>query len=523
MRHIFRSIRTKITILMILIVLLLITISTYLNIRLSEINTEQLQKKRGLLIAAELDTGIRRPENLLDKKNLMGKIEVAIQATRSAQEISLFLWDGKELKPYLSNLNGNIECDPETLTAYRMGEVQSSLKSMGGTRHWTISSPLHINNKTVGAIQIKISLKEADILIRNLAEQGLMIAAGSVFMITLALGFFLQRTVNRPLIELVRAMRRVEGGNLTIELGHKTNDEFDILTDNFNQMLRRIEAASRENRELLDRINRFNEELKVQIHAATKELAEKNDALVRLNALLFDMQRKLSHSEKLAAIGQLAATVAHQVGTPLHSISGHIQLAMQSEDLDTGIRHRLEIVESQVNRVVGIIQDILNFTRKVEVRHEPLDMNQLLLDIIEVVSPGLSMKEIHIEYDLGSNLPMISADREEIEEIFLNLINNALDAMGQRGVLRVRTFLTELNGKKAVGAEIEDNGCGIPAENIDKIFQPFFSTKGESRGTGLGLAIVEQIVKNYGGIIQVESQEGKGAMFRLLFPIQQKG
>jgi signal transduction histidine kinase len=278
-------------------------------------------------------------------------------------------------------------------------------------------------------------------------------------------------------------------------------------------MLKQIREATAERIELIEKINNFNVELKSQVEQATAELTKRNRELRELNEKLFKMQLELFHLERLAVAGQLTATFAHEVGTPLNLISGHVQLLMESfSDNDVFLR-KLTLIQSQINRLSEIVRRLLDATRRPKLDLAPVDLNQLIKDVSALIRPTLGSRRIECIERLDGNLAQVLADRKQLEQVLLNLINNSIDAMPLGGKLVLETSLGE---DERVIIQVTDNGTGIEAENLTKLFQPMYTTKDIGRGTGLGLSICKAIVKEHGGEIEVISTMNEGTTFRIL-------
>jgi signal transduction histidine kinase len=305
-------------------------------------------------------------------------------------------------------------------------------------------------------------------------------------------------------------------------------------------MLNRIKESYEENIRLLARIENFNRELQGEVERATVELAARHEELRQAHAMLFEVQRQLNRTERLAMVGQLAAMVAHDVSTPLSSISGHAQLLLQRGDLDGEAVERLKLIEAQIARVVEILHTLLTASSAAEPVFKPVDVNQLVKGLLDLMSPVLSRKGVEAVTTLDSNLPPVIGDTAQLQEVLLNCIVNALDAMPNGGSLRLTTRRAPSVGRTAVGDHppwpadlddrapsrdddhvaiaVTDTGAGIPPEHLNDIFEPFFTTKEIGKGTGLGLSICRRIVKAHRGRIEVESQVGVGTTFGIILP-----
>jgi len=371
---------------------------------------------------------------------------------------------------------------------------------------WEILAPLHVGRRIVGGIRILTSLEESEIFLANTRTRTLLFTLISVAILILILTFFFSRAINRPIQRLVRAMSEAEEGKLNVEVPIGSKDELGLLADHFNRML--------------SRINQFNEELTRRVETATRELAQRNEELGLANESLFQAQRQLVQAEKLSALGHVAATVAHEIGTPLNSISGYIQLMLtEGAGSEVGAR-RLRIIESQLDRLAQIIRNLLHSTRQPEPRLQALNINQLLEAMGNLTQPGMSLRGIHLIWQLYASLPPVAGDPGLLQQVFLNLITNAIDAMPQGGVLTISTSpsLGVSQNGHFVEVTVQDSGSGMSEEVKRKAVEPFFTTKEPGKGAGLGLAICNEIIRSHHGKLEIESQEGKGSTIRLQLP-----
>ena len=241
------------------------------------------------------------------------------------------------------------------------------------------------------------------------------------------------------------------------------------------------------------------------------------------------IQRQLLQAEKLAALGQLAAGVAHEINNPLATIAGcaeglldrasHPSLRAQPAFQD--FPDYLAVIEEEAYRCKEITGGLLQFVRGETADREPTDINHLLEKSLELTSHQSRFSGLELQFELSHRLPILQANRNRLRQVFLSLAVNALEACSGQGSLTVRTLNRPTQTGGEVVIEFEDRGCGIPPELLGKIFEPFFTTKGEQRGTGLGLAICQGIVAEHGGRIEVESEVGRGSLFRVILPVSQ--
>jgi len=220
---------------------------------------------------------------------------------------------------------------------------------------------------------------------------------------------------------------------------------------------------------------------------------------------------------KLAAVGELAGRIAHEINNPIGIIRTTAQLLLEDKSLSPRVASVFEKIDRHSRRVAELTQGLLTYSRPSLGEKHPLDLNATIEETLYLAESRFSGSEIRLEKDLAPSLPQIPASRNEIQQILLNLINNAVDAMPQGGVLKIETGSEE--GGDHVVLSITDTGLGISRHVLNRIFDPFFTTKEEGKGTGLGLSITHGLVRSHGGTIEVCSEEAKGTTFLIRFPV----
>jgi two-component system, NtrC family, sensor kinase len=292
----------------------------------------------------------------------------------------------------------------------------------------------------------------------------------------LLLVLLVMRIISRPLQRITLAAVQVSNGEYGTEVDlRSSNDEIGLLANSFNEMSRKMA-----------------------------------DDIEQLRAL----NEQLIRTEKLASLGTLSAGVAHEVNNPLASISSLIQIMQNKQNLDDETKEKLRLISTQITRITQVTKDMMDFARVRPAAKSAVDVNELLETSIRLASFDREFQRLKIVKDYGENLPKVFADSDQLQQVFLNLILNARDAMNENGVLSIKTLQTVDN----ITVEIADNGSGISENNLKQIFDPFFTTKPAGKGTGLGLAVCYGILTAHGGKIEVESSEN-GAKFILNLPI----
>jgi Signal transduction histidine kinase regulating C4-dicarboxylate transport system len=358
----------------------------------------------------------------------------------------------------------------------------------------------------LGAVSVLLNFDEKEssaAALRRLIWPLMLLA---IIAITLMTYFLFRHIVYKPIDSLLLAMSKAEAGNLAAEVPSQAPDEIGLLTSRFNRMLGRI-------RQMTEQLNLEQRVLEDRVKEATAEIAERKEQLEDANLELFEMQRQLTQLERLAAAGQLAAQFAHEVGTPLNLISGHVQL-LRARATDERAIKRLDVIAGQIERITNIVRSMLASTRRPQPQFELVDLNVLLTRILDATQPTLVARNVELITEMGEGLPMVAADSDQLQQVFINLINNSLDAMPGGGQLQVRTMRDGLSAM----IELADSGEGIKDEQLDLIFEPMFTTK-QGLGTGLGLTVVKQIITEHNGSVEVESEPGQRTMFRIRLPI----
>ncbi len=524
------GLKAKITFLVILNVVGVLVGAGYLDFHFTKKAQIDLYLDRNLYIAKQIDIGIpdqRLMENLL---RIREELEEWLLSRSSLREIDVFLFSHKGWEPFVSSSKRNapprttLVLSKDQINHLKKDKYLSSLREVEGEKWLEVIVPLHSGERVTGGVRVVSSLDEAQSYLNKKRDRAFILTVSSILVILITLTLLFGKFVGNPMQKLVEAMARAEKGDLEAQAHIQSRDELGELGRHFNRMLKTIRDAHDQNIQLLSQVNRFNEELTQQIEAATSELAKSNEELKLLNEALFESQRQLSQSEKLAALGQVAGTMAHQIGTPLNSISGYIQLMLQEGNLQSTDRDRLKIIESQLDRLADSVKNLLSFTRQPKPQLRPLDINGVLEELIHLSEPWFHARNVKLLSSFSSNLPPVLGDPMHLQTLFLNLITNALDAMPHGGQLIIKTnqvpvqTISEKNGGW-VEISIADTGIGITQESKKRIFDPFFTTKKIGEGTGLGLAICEQIIKEHFGKLDMESEVGKGSTFSIVIPV----
>jgi signal transduction histidine kinase len=332
---------------------------------------------------------------------------------------------------------------------------------------------------------------------------GLWVALGfaipTILLVTLFVHLTVRHFVALPLRGLLRTMTATGEGVLSARAAVLRTDELGTIATGLNAMLDQLEG--------------FQRSLQDRIDEATRDLSQRNAQLAASHEALFAVRESLAQAERVAALGQVAASVAHQAGTPLNLVSGYVQMIRDDPATDERVRTRLQTVDRQIQQVARVLRSLLDSARAPS-GFERVAVTDIIERLHEVSQPRLSRAHIALKTSVADGLPMIRADVTQLEMALLNLVNNALDAMPGGGTLHVSAAARDEGG---VHIEIADSGPGIPSTVLARLFDLWVTTKPAGRGSGLGLAIVRDVVRAHGGSVSAYNRV-EGAVFVIDLP-----
>jgi signal transduction histidine kinase len=274
------------------------------------------------------------------------------------------------------------------------------------------------------------------------------------------------------------------------------------------------------------------EERKAREEEARAALAAQTETLLQANMQLEKLKDALNRSVRLAAAGQLAAEVAHEVGTPLHSIAWHVQSLAEEPQLTMDMKRRLHIIDQEINRVVKNVKNLLSLTRQRKPSRSPLAVEELVQSVAALMEPSFRRKGIQFRVHVGAEASTVWGDVEQLQQVLMNLLTNALAATSsgqevqiiaaQRPVSSEEAEARRRTGERPIETMVtlivQDTGSGMPEEHLRRAFEPFFTTKASGDGTGLGLYLSREIVTAHGGTLDIQSEVGKGTTVRVTLP-----
>lgn len=394
------------------------------------------------------------------------------------------------------------------------GEVRRYYEVMEGVKTFSATMPIYVEKdvgrkEIVGLSEVAMSVPYVQSLIASTRNEIILLTILTVFAISVITILLLRKSVIYPISSLAGVTKVIAGGDLSKRAEVKSRDEIGELATSFNQMTDEIQKRNEELQTMNEELRLTNEELETsneELQSTTEELEASNEELRKT-------QEELIQKEKLAAVGQLASGVGHELRNPLGVIKNAVYYIKSKLPDDPKLQKHIAIMEREIANSNKIISDLLGFSRSRPPAINPQDINKVVEDTLEVVEiPG----NVKLVKKLGADLPNAMADPDQIRQVFVNLSLNAIQAMSEGGQLTIATRRKD----GFIEAEFADTGCGIVEENLSKLFDPFFTTR--ARGIGLGLAITQGIIERHNGDIEVKSEVEKGTTFVVKLPVEKK-
>ena len=321
----------------------------------------------------------------------------------------------------------------------------------------------------------------------NSFRNKILLANMMLALILLGLAWYYSRQITTPIYKLIEAVQHIGRGKLENRIDVESNDEIRILASEFELMRQKLLES--------------HQKMEEKINLRTQELQ--------------GAQAQIMHQEKMASLGLMAAGIAHEIGNPLTSISSMAQIIKRKTNDEKTIEYVSSILKN-IERISRIVRELVDFSKPTTYKAAPAEMNEIIKSAVGIVKYDRRSKNIAYTLDLADNLPKITVVADHMLQVFLNILINAVDASeGLGDVINVATRYAE----KQVIVEVRDQGCGIPDDKLNKIFEPFYTTKDVGKGTGLGLTVSYGLIKKLKGEIRVKSQVNKGSTFMVVLPI----
>jgi signal transduction histidine kinase len=367
--------------------------------------------------------------------------------------------------------------------------VEGLFRARQTQRYYRVEPIVSVAGEGMAAALILEDLPLLSREFRDRAFTALWARLGLLALLASIVAVVIHCSVARPLRTLARQVEAIGQGYFPHRLRTTRRDEIGRLAQEFDHMCTRLEAASH-------------------------QLAAEGEEKLRL-------ARALHQSEQLAALGQLASRLAHEIGTPLNIIQGRAEQLLQRGTLADKDREFLGVIVTQIDRISGFIRQLLTLARRSEPHLRPVQLQDIVRRVTEVVSDRGTAAGVEVTLELAEDLPPVLGDAEQLQQVLLNLSVNALQAVGTAGRVTLRTRCQPPGPLSPMGQsaiEVTDTGAGIAPHDLPHIFEPFFTTKGQIGGTGLGLAISREIIRSHQGEIRVESTLGHGSCFIVSLP-----
>ena len=360
------------------------------------------------------------------------------------------------------------------------------------------------SQQVLGVLDTNLSLAQADVQLADSSWRMFLYTAGAMLIVAVLSWVFVWRVVHKPIKALKSGTEHLSKGELGYQIEVRSQDEVGDLADSFNGMSLQLRDANEE-------IVTWAKTLEDRVEQKTKELKRAHEHVL--------------HVEKMASIGKMAAVVAHEVNNPLSGIltyakllqkwvaSGRAEHEKQEEAMQC-----LELIAAESRRCGELVKNLLNLSRTAPMNVQPTDLHAVIDRCLLLVRHQLELAGIQLQLNLATDLPRVPCDPAQIEQVFLALIMNAIDAMPRGGNLWIETRLSD--DETEIKIRVRDDGAGIAPDVLPQIFEPFLTTKETGRGVGLGLAISRGIVERHSGRIEVESELGRGTTFTVTLPSQ---
>jgi two-component system, NtrC family, sensor kinase len=322
---------------------------------------------------------------------------------------------------------------------------------------------------------------------------------GLLFVILLVMVLSYGWLIGRPLHAIIKTIDEFQTGQYVKRISLNRHDELGQVASHFDAMAAEIERVMASNEEL-------TRNLRERVQEATLNVVQ--------------LQKQVNQLQQLTALGHLTATLAHDLGTPLHSIAGLATLLLERGNWPADVGRKLELIVQQTRRLNTVIQNVRRVTRLPEPHLTAVSVAELLRDTLTLVEPLAQESGMRFQIDIGDDLPPLYVDRYRVQTALFNLVENGLEAMERQGVISIRAYAVP--HPLATAISVGDTGAGIPTELLARVCEPFFSTREDEGLRGLGLAIVQDIVKAHGGRMEIESRPGEGTRVILYFPVVER-
>src|SRR6266542_4173149 len=437
---------------------------------------------------------VKATQNFIDGVGRSGNIHGVVVYDSSAKPIAI--------SASLTDTNGYPNLDPAPVLNIDPRPVLANGNDIDGyfetpahPVYYRVEPILDGNGEVVGAFVLGRRGTGYNLTLETRRNRIILTTSLLIALLTMFILFLVRRNVSRPIERLVERVRGIGDGRWDKRIEIEGTNEISSLALEFNQMSERLQ----------DLYGRFVQEHRERL----------------------SLERSLRQSDKLASVGQLAAGLAHEIGTPLNIIGGRAEFLLRRTRSHEEISDNLQIIRSQIDRIAGIVRQLLEFSRRREPAFRNVELLPLVQKVIGLLEHKIAEKKVTVALQIDRSLPPVPADPDQLQQVLLNLFLNSLHALGSGGRIDISATIVSSEiedggyGKeRKLRVDFGDNGAGIPAEHLSHVFDPFFTTKDVGEGTGLGLSVSYGIIRDHGGEIRVDSKPGEYTRFTILLPVQ---
>jgi len=486
----FKSLIGRIVILSFLLFLVAIGSVTLFHIRREHTHITNASLRTADLMMSVIERAINSSMSTGNTRDVQTILEM-VGSDERLDGVRIFHPDGRVLKSSEPNEIGR-RVNPHALATFLQGQGHDVFRGPGGQEVMGVVKPIYTEQRCVpchgsgrrviGILNLDMSLGEMEAQLLQTSQLFGLTMLVIVLLLTGGISLIFQRFVRQPLKTMSAKMAQVEEGDLTVRLDPQGGDEVSSLMVSFNSMV--------------DRLSMANDELQDYHY------------------------QQMERADRLASVGEMSAGIAHEIKNPLAGIKGAITVLADDFPAEDPRREVVDKVLEQISRLDKAATDLLFFGRPGKPTLDYVDTNDLLKKTMFFVSQHPEAKNVHQTKEFTRNLPPVWVDGKQLQQVFFNIIINAIQAMKEGGTLVLQTDLVGEQSKPSVRVLIGDSGPGIKPENLERVFVPFFTTK--TQGTGLGLAICRQLIEQQGGTIEISSRVDEGTRVVIDLPVSKE-